>query len=159
MAYAGRTIRRDGNAAVGGGGIGGGRFRGQLGFGPRRFSGASHAQLTARAGRQAEGAVAAGLMPWQLWFDPGIGFAKTPADSLDLIRRLPEARAPLPAAPLRLQGGVKPMGEAPRAKLTSAVCPDAGTVGSRRPSEERTARYAGGALRVVLSSTSEALPE
>eukprot|EP00976_Prorocentrum_cordatum_P011244 226038-Prorocentrum_minimum.AAC.10 len=41
---------------------------------------------------QAEGAVAAGMMPWQLWFDPGIGFAKTSSDSLNLIRRLPVVR-------------------------------------------------------------------
>jgi hypothetical protein len=41
---------------------------------------------------QAKGAVAAGVMPWQLWFDPGLGFAKHGAQSLQLIRNLPRVR-------------------------------------------------------------------
>eukprot|EP00238_Polyblepharides_amylifera_P001287 CAMPEP_0196570508 /NCGR_PEP_ID=MMETSP1081-20130531/631_1 /TAXON_ID=36882 /ORGANISM="Pyramimonas amylifera, Strain CCMP720" /LENGTH=506 /DNA_ID=CAMNT_0041886999 /DNA_START=209 /DNA_END=1729 /DNA_ORIENTATION=- len=41
---------------------------------------------------QAEKAVALGVMPWQLWFDPGLGFSKKPAQSLELIRNLPEVR-------------------------------------------------------------------
>jgi len=47
---------------------------------------------------QAETAIAAGIMPWQIWFDPGIGFAKTGSQSLELIRNLPKVRAQLQGA-------------------------------------------------------------
>ena len=39
--------------------------------------------------------MAAGLMPWQLWFDPGLGFAKHSKQSLQLIRHLPRVRQQL----------------------------------------------------------------
>jgi dihydroneopterin aldolase/2-amino-4-hydroxy-6-hydroxymethyldihydropteridine diphosphokinase/dihydropteroate synthase len=39
--------------------------------------------------------MAAGLMPWQLWFDPGLGFAKHGKQSLQLIRHLPRVRRQL----------------------------------------------------------------
>ena len=37
-----------------------------------------------------EVAVAHGIDPARVWFDPGIGFGKTPAHNLELLRRLPE---------------------------------------------------------------------
>jgi dihydropteroate synthase len=38
--------------------------------------------------RRMEGALKAGVAPENIWLDPGIGFAKTPAQSLTLIRHL-----------------------------------------------------------------------
>ncbi|MBW4656040.1 MAG: dihydropteroate synthase [Kaiparowitsia implicata GSE-PSE-MK54-09C] len=40
-----------------------------------------------------EAAIAAGVSPHHIAIDPGIGFAKTPQQSLELLRRLPELKA------------------------------------------------------------------
>jgi dihydropteroate synthase len=45
--------------------------------------------------QRVEQAIAAGIAPTQIALDPGIGFAKTPAQNLELLRRLPELRATL----------------------------------------------------------------
>lgn len=50
--------------------------------------------LTARV----DAAIAAGIPPSQIAIDPGIGFAKTYAQNLEILRRLPELR--LPGCPL-----------------------------------------------------------
>lgn len=47
------------------------------------------AELAARL----RAAQAAGVRRWRILLDPGIGFAKTPAQNLELLRRLPEVRA------------------------------------------------------------------
>jgi len=49
------------------------------------------AELAARAGE----AEAAGIPSWHLMLDPGLGFAKTPEQSLQLIRGLPSLREEL----------------------------------------------------------------
>jgi dihydropteroate synthase len=38
-------------------------------------------------------AIAAGITPDRIWLDPGIGFAKTGAQNLEILRRLPELRS------------------------------------------------------------------
>jgi dihydropteroate synthase len=38
----------------------------------------------------------AGIPPERIWLDPGLGFGKTPAQSLELLRRLPELRLGYP---------------------------------------------------------------
>ncbi|MER3406033.1 MAG: dihydropteroate synthase, partial [Chloroflexota bacterium] len=43
--------------------------------------------------RQIDSALAAGVAWENILLDPGIGFAKTPAQNLELLRRLPELRA------------------------------------------------------------------
>lgn len=53
---------------------------------------------------QAKAAIAAGVPPAQICLDPGIGFAKTADQNLELLRRLPELRAlgyPLLVGPSR----------------------------------------------------------
>ena len=49
-------------------------------------------ELAAAAGA----AVAAGVEPWRLVLDPGLGFAKTPDGNVALMARLPALRAALP---------------------------------------------------------------
>ncbi len=46
--------------------------------------------------RSVEAALAAGIAPERIIVDPGLGFGKTPAQSRELVRRLPELRARLP---------------------------------------------------------------
>ena len=48
----------------------------------------------------ADAAMAAGVNAWQLMLDPGIGFAKTAADSAALLTLLPAIRTHLPGVPL-----------------------------------------------------------
>ncbi|KAK3234483.1 hypothetical protein CYMTET_55267 [Cymbomonas tetramitiformis] len=50
---------------------------------------------------QAEQAVQQGVMPWQLWLDPGIGFAKTHEQNFELLRNLPTVRSQLRSGCLR----------------------------------------------------------
>jgi dihydropteroate synthase len=54
--------------------------------------------------RRVESAIAAGIDPSRIILDPGIGFAKTYAQNLEILRRLPEFRSlgcPLLAGPSR----------------------------------------------------------
>jgi dihydropteroate synthase len=48
------------------------------------------AELKAFLGDRLEAAVAAGIDEERIWLDPGIGFGKTVAHNLELLRRLPE---------------------------------------------------------------------
>ncbi len=41
-------------------------------------------------------AEATGIPPGRIWLDPGLGFGKTPAQSLEILRRLGELRGPYP---------------------------------------------------------------
>ncbi len=52
--------------------------------------------------RQVEQAYAVGVQPFQLMVDVGIGFAKTPAQNLDLIRALPAIKQALGGLPMVL---------------------------------------------------------
>jgi len=52
-------------------------------------------------GERCSAAVEAGIEPWRLVLDPGIGFAKTPVDNLKLIAGLERFRAHLPAGCLQ----------------------------------------------------------
>eukprot|EP00037_Helgoeca_nana_P019032 m.184219 g.184219 ORF g.184219 m.184219 type:complete len:757 (-) comp24687_c0_seq1:40-2310(-) len=47
----------------------------------------------------------AGLPPWRLIADPGLGFAKTPAQSMQLLRELPRFVSRLVRAPAAANGG------------------------------------------------------
>ncbi|MFM7235183.1 MAG: dihydropteroate synthase [Cyanobium sp.] len=73
-------------------------------------------------------ALAAGLRPEQILWDPGLGFAKTTAQNLELLRRLPElatAGFPLLIGPSRKRFIGAVLDEPrPRARLwgTAAVC-------------------------------------
>lgn len=73
-------------------------------------------------------ALAAGVRPEQIVWDPGLGFAKTTAHNLELLRRLPElavAGFPLLVGPSRKRFIGAVLGEPrPRARLwgTAAVC-------------------------------------
>ncbi|WP_346290545.1 dihydropteroate synthase [Sphaerothrix gracilis] len=51
------------------------------------------AEITAFLQQQTERAIAAGLSPEQIAVDPGIGFAKTYPQNLDILRRLPEFKS------------------------------------------------------------------
>ncbi|KAF2763095.1 Dihydropteroate synthase [Pseudovirgaria hyperparasitica] len=53
--------------------------------------GVVHGVATELAARVAA-AEAAGVRRWRIVLDPGLGFAKTPAQSIELLRRLPELR-------------------------------------------------------------------
>ena len=48
------------------------------------------AEVGSFLGERLEAAVAAGIEEERIWLDPGIGFGKTPAHNLELLRRLPE---------------------------------------------------------------------
>jgi dihydropteroate synthase len=50
------------------------------------------AEVKAFLGERLEAAVAAGIAEENVWLDPGIGFGKTPAHSMELLRRLGELR-------------------------------------------------------------------
>jgi len=89
-------------------------------------------------------ALAAGVQPAQLIWDPGLGFAKTTAQNLELLRRLPELTAvtapgetrpyPLLVGPSRKRFIGAVLGEPrPRARLwgTAAVCALATAAGAR----------------------------
>lgn len=73
-------------------------------------------------------ALAAGVRPGQIIWDPGLGFAKTTAQNLELLRRLPELVAagfPVLVGPSRKRFIGAVLGEPrPRARLwgTAAVC-------------------------------------
>lgn len=73
-------------------------------------------------------ALAAGVEPGQILWDPGLGFAKTTAQNLELLRRLPELVAagfPVLVGPSRKRFIGAVLGEPrPRARLwgTAAVC-------------------------------------
>jgi dihydropteroate synthase len=73
-------------------------------------------------------ALAAGVRPGQIYWDPGLGFAKTTEQNLDLLRRLSELAAaghPLLVGPSRKRFIGAVLGEPrPRARLwgTAAVC-------------------------------------
>jgi dihydropteroate synthase len=75
-----------------------------------------------------EQALAAGVEPRQILWDPGLGFAKTTAQNLELLRRLPELVAagfPVLVGPSRKRFIGAVLGEPrPRARLwgTAAVC-------------------------------------
>ena len=75
-----------------------------------------------------EQALAAGVEPRQLLWDPGLGFAKTTAQNLELLRRLGELCAPgfpVLVGPSRKRFIGAVLGEPrPRARLwgTAAVC-------------------------------------
>ena len=42
--------------------------------------------------QRVESAISSGVYRWQILLDPGLGFAKNPQHSLELIRRLPELK-------------------------------------------------------------------
>jgi len=75
-----------------------------------------------------DGALAAGVQPQQILWDPGLGFAKTNEQNLELLRRLPELAAagyPLLLGPSRKRFiGAVLEEPRPRARLwgTAAVC-------------------------------------
>ncbi|HVD41902.1 MAG TPA: dihydropteroate synthase [Solirubrobacterales bacterium] len=50
------------------------------------------AEVKAFLARRLEAAVAAGIAEERVWLDPGIGFGKTAADNMELLRRLGELR-------------------------------------------------------------------
>lgn len=50
------------------------------------------AEIGAALQQQAEAAIAAGVKPEHIALDPGIGFAKTAEQNIELLRRLPELR-------------------------------------------------------------------
>jgi dihydropteroate synthase len=52
------------------------------------------AEVLAELSERVAGAEAAGIDRTKLWIDPGLGFAKTPEQSLELLRRVDELRAP-----------------------------------------------------------------
>ncbi len=86
------------------------------------------ASLLAAAGR----AVQAGLPPERVWLDPGLGFGKTPAQSLELLRRLPELRLghPLVVGPSRKSFIGRVLGEpAARRDLGTAAAVALGVAG------------------------------
>lgn len=70
-------------------------------------------------------ALAAGVRHEQILWDPGLGFAKTTAQNLELLRRLPE-----------LVSAGYPCSSAPRASASSARC-------SRAPAEGSPLGYGG----------------
>jgi dihydropteroate synthase len=51
-------------------------------------------EVRAELAESAAWAREAGLPPGRVWLDPGLGFGKTPAQSMELLRRLPELRVP-----------------------------------------------------------------
>ena len=59
------------------------------------------AEVAGELAIQADAAVAAGIEPWRVILDPGLGFAKTPGSSIALSRACPEVRAALPTGTLR----------------------------------------------------------
>jgi len=54
------------------------------------------AEVRAELLEAAAWAEGAGVRPERIWCDPGLGFGKTPAQSLELLRRLPELRLGYP---------------------------------------------------------------
>lgn len=58
------------------------------------------ADVAAELANAAGAAIAAGVEPWRLVLDPGLGFAKTHEGNLQLLAQLPALRAALPP-PLR----------------------------------------------------------
>ena len=93
---------------------------------------ASYGDVVAEVGRElgaaTEQALAAGVRPEQIIWDPGLGFAKTTDHNLELLRRLPELVAagfPLLVGPSRKRFIGAVLDEPrPRARLwgTAAVC-------------------------------------
>ena len=70
---------------------------GQIGgYYPRAAYGDVVEDVAAEQARSLDAARAAGVAPDRLIVDPGLGFGKTPAQSRELVRRLPELRARLP---------------------------------------------------------------
>ena len=55
------------------------------------------AEVGAELRAAAAAAAAAGIEPWRMLVDPGIGFAKTQRGNEELLRRLPDVRAALDA--------------------------------------------------------------
>lgn len=53
-------------------------------------------EVAAELAAAAQAAVAAGIEPWRLVLDPGLGFAKTADGNLQLLAQLPALRAALP---------------------------------------------------------------
>jgi dihydropteroate synthase len=51
------------------------------------------AEVAAFLAKRAEAAVAAGVAPERIWLDPGLGFGKTLAHNLELMRNLPRITA------------------------------------------------------------------
>lgn len=83
-----------------------------------------------------EAALAAGIKPEQLIWDPGLGFAKTTEQNLELLRRLPDLAGPYPllVGPSRKRFIGAVLDEPrPRARLwgTAAVCALAVSHGAR----------------------------
>lgn len=60
------------------------------------------AEVAAELAGAAQRAVAAGIEPWRLVLDPGLGFAKTADGNLQLLVQLPQLRAALPPPLARL---------------------------------------------------------
>jgi dihydropteroate synthase len=86
------------------------------------------AEVRQELGAATEEALAAGVRPEQIVWDPGLGFAKSTAQNLELLRRLPELAEggfPLLLGPSRKRFIGAVLNEArPRARLwgTAAVC-------------------------------------
>lgn len=86
------------------------------------------AEVRAELQAATDGALAAGVQPQQILWDPGLGFAKTTEQNLELLRRLPELAAagyPLLLGPSRKRFiGAVLEEPRPRARLwgTAAVC-------------------------------------
>lgn len=86
------------------------------------------AEVRQELGAATEQALAAGVRPEQIVWDPGLGFAKSTEQNLELLRRLPELGAggfPLLVGPSRKRFIGAVLHEArPRARLwgTAAVC-------------------------------------
>lgn len=84
------------------------------------------AELAARAGE----AEAAGIPSWHLMLDPGLGFAKTPEQSLQLVRELPSLREELCRHRASLRHVPLVLGPS-RKKFLSRVAPRAGEAADR----------------------------
>ncbi len=94
------------------------------------------AEVRAELEAASEAALAAGVKPEQLVWDPGLGFAKTTEQNLELLRRLPELSHayPLLVGPSRKRFIGAVLNEPrPRARLwgTAAVCALAVSRGAR----------------------------
>lgn len=60
------------------------------------------ADVAAELAERADAALAAGIQPWRLVLDPGLGFAKSQEGNLRLLAGLPGLRAALPPPLARL---------------------------------------------------------
>ena len=56
--------------------------------------------VASELGARVRAATAAGVAPWRLVVDPGVGFAKTTAHNLDILRHLPTLKRDLGGLPL-----------------------------------------------------------